>query len=356
MTSGNENFSEMEIVEPAMDADKISPIQVHQKLTPPWLIPLFLGTSLGIAIAFISGSAFKSGTGNQADKAAKETKSSMTVTVNPVETTSISLKLTTTGTVAARDLIPVLAQTNGLQIKQIPNNIKEGTTVEKGQVLAILDDSVLQTQISQGQADIDAKQADLKSRRADLQSKRASVTANQAIVKQRQADVTQANAALEEAERNFRRYKQLANGGVISQQELENRSFNVKTALTTINSAKAGVSSAQEIMRSTEENVLSAEEAVRSAEAAVRNSAAKVAQLKTQLAQTVVRSPVSGMIAEKLARVGDVTGVAPQTQLGTVIGGSQKLFSIIEFGQLELQAKVPQNQLVIGEHLSEGKN
>ncbi|MBC6434036.1 efflux RND transporter periplasmic adaptor subunit [Nostoc sp. HG1] len=74
-------------------------------------------------------------------------------------------------------------------------------------------------------------------------------------------------------------------------------------------------------------------------------TAARVQQLQTQLGQTVVRSPVAGVIAEKLARVGDVTGVPPQTQVGTVIGGTQKLFSIIQDEKLELQAKVPEIQL-----------
>jgi len=43
----------------------------------------------------------------------------MSVTVAPVETTR-ARTLNTTGTVAARELIAVLPQTTGLQIKQIP--------------------------------------------------------------------------------------------------------------------------------------------------------------------------------------------------------------------------------------------
>jgi len=42
----------------------------------------------------------------------------MSVTVAPVETTRVARN--TTGTVAARELIAVLPQTTGLQIKQIP--------------------------------------------------------------------------------------------------------------------------------------------------------------------------------------------------------------------------------------------
>ncbi len=40
-----------------------------------------------------------------------------------------------------------------------------------------------------------------------------------------------------------------------------------------------------------------------------------------------------------------MTGVPPQTQIATVVGGTQKLFSIIQDGKLELQALVPQVQL-----------
>ena len=53
----------------------------------------------------------------------------------------------------------------------------------------------------------------------------------------------------------------------------------------------------------------------KAAKADVRSSAAKVQQLQTQLGQTVVRAPVARAIAEKLARVGDVTAVPPQTQV-----------------------------------------
>jgi len=46
----------------------------------------------------------------------------------------------TTGTVAARDLIAVLPQTTGLQIKQIL--VEAGDVVKTGQVMAVLDNSV----------------------------------------------------------------------------------------------------------------------------------------------------------------------------------------------------------------------
>ncbi|WP_199316131.1 efflux RND transporter periplasmic adaptor subunit [Tolypothrix sp. FACHB-123] len=335
------------------DALKADDADVGQKLNSRsnrlWLKPLLLGTGLGFAIAIGGVGAFKHNTIPQqkavANNPASPAKPAMTVTIAAVEPASIAQKLNTTGTIAASDLIPVLPQTNGLQIRQIPENIKEGAFVKKGQVLAVLDDSILQTQIIQAKADVQSKQADVESKQADVTSKQATVSANQAIVNQRQADLAQAKARLEEAEKNFQRYQQLAASGAISQQELDTRSYTVKTATEAVRVAEENVRSAQANVGSSQANISIAQANVTKAQADVRSSAARVGQLQTQLGQTLVLAPVSGIIAEKLARVGDVTGIPPQTQVGNIIGGTQKLFSIIRDRQLELQAKVPEIQL-----------
>lgn len=327
----------------------------------PWLMPLLLGVGLGIAIAFGGMRLLANRSAGQqnpvATKPAATVAPSMTVTVAPVETTRVARTLNTTGSVAARDLIPVLPQTNGLQIKQVL--VKEGDSVKLGQVLAILDDSVLQDQIRQAKADVESKQADVGSQQADLASKQAAVATSQAnvasrqaVVQQRQADVAQAKARLDEATQNLRSYQQLANAGAISKQELLTRTTTVATATegvrlseANVRSAEQDVLSAQAAVKSAQANVNIARANINSAQAAVRSSNAKVEQVRTQQGQTAVRAPVSGLIAEKLVRVGDMTGVPPQTQVGTVVGGTQKLFSIIRDGSLELQALIPDIQL-----------
>nr|WP_306422097.1 biotin/lipoyl-binding protein [Nostoc sp. CHAB 5715] len=252
----------------------------------------------------------------QSAVADKKVNPAITVTIATVETARVFRTLKTTGTVAAGDLIPVLPQTNGLQIKSIPEDVKEGAFVKKGQVLAVLDGSILQSQISQAKADVESKQADLAARQADLAS-------NKAIVQQKQADLAQAKAKLEEAAKNYQRYQQLADSGTISKQELDTRSYTVKTATEVVNLS-------QENVRSAQANIGSAQAIINKAKADVKSSAAKVQQLQTQLGQTVVRSPVAGVIAEKLARVGNVTGVPPQTQVGTVIVAHKSYFRLSE--------------------------
>lgn len=346
---GDESFTEVEVEAPVKLEDGNFQQKRDNQPSRLWLMPLLLGTGLGVAIAFGGMGVFSHRPTNQqqaiANQGPKNAPPSMTVTTATVETTSVARTLSTTGTIAARDLIPVLPQTNGLQIKKIPQDIIEGALIKKGQVLAVLDDSILQAQISQAKADVQSKQADVQSKQATVTSNQATVAATVAIVQQRRADLAQAQAKLSEAQKNYQRYQKLATAGAISEQELDTRSYTVKTAIEAVRLAQENIRSAQANVGSAQANVSKAVADVNKALADVRNSAAKVEQLQTQLRQTLVVAPVAGIVSEKLARVGDVTGIPPQTQVGTVIGGTQKLFSIIRDGKLELQAQVPEIQL-----------
>ncbi|GAB1539304.1 efflux RND transporter periplasmic adaptor subunit [Scytonema sp. NUACC21] len=358
---GEESLSELELEEPvAVEDAKWEEKTTTEKRGNPWLVPLLVGAGLGVAISFGVGGMLGHRSASQTPapvKSVQKAAPTMTVTVALAETTRVARTLYTTGTVAARDLTPILPQANGLQIKQVL--VKEGEQVKAGQVLAVLDNSILQEQIRQAKAEVEAKQADVASKQADLLSKRASVTSseavvasNQAIVQQKLADLAQAKAKLREAELNFKRNQDLSGEGAISRQQFDTATTNLATATEAVRLAEANVKSAQANVKSAQANIGSAlagvsiaQANVSSAQANVKSSAARVEQLKTQLGQTLVRTPVSGVVAEKLARVGDVTGVPPQTQIGTVVGGTQKLFSIIQNGELELQALVPQVQL-----------
>lgn len=354
---GEESYSEIEVEEPITVED--STWQKKRVRRRSWPMPLLVGTGLGLGIAFAGMRVLGNRSTGEQPPAAKATKvaPTMTVTVGPTETTRVARILNTNGTVAARDLTPVLPQTNGLQIKQVLVNV--GDSVKAGQVMAVLDNSLLQDQIRQAQADVETKQADVASKQADFASKlaavesaEATVKSYEAVIQQKQADLGQAKAKLKDAQINYNRTQQLVAQGAISRQQLDTAETTLATATEGINlseanirSAEANVSSARATIGSARANVRIAQANVTSAQAAVKSAAAKVQQLKTQQGQTIVRAPVAGIVAEKLARVGDVTGVAPQTQVTNVIGGSQKLFSIIQDGQLELQALVPEVQL-----------
>ncbi len=212
-----------------------------------------------------------------------------TVTVATAAPATVADTLAINGSVQATDLLSIAPQASGLQIRQIL--VREGDAVSAGQAIATLDDATLQ---------------------ADLRQAQAQLSVSQAQVAQRQAALAQAQARLAEAQQNLARNQTLADRGAISQQELGSLQTQAVTAQESISLSRAEV---------------------QSAEAGVRSQQAAIDRLQTQLTQTTVRAPVAGVIAERLATVGDVS--APGSPIVT----------LIENNQLELAAEVPQTQL-----------
>lgn len=214
---------------------------------------------------------------------------SQTVTTAIVQTEAITQRIEATGTVQAHDLLPIVPQSPGLQIQAVL--VDEGMWVKPGQVLAQLDRSVLQSQIAQAQSQISAAQA---------------------VVRQRQAALAQTQATLQEAQANRDRFQTLAQEGAVSQQELDTRLTTFATAQESVRVAEANIASAQ---------------------ADLRSQQARLKQLQTQMAQTQVIAPAGGLVAQRWARVGNLSS------------NSDPLFSIIRDGRLELEVPLPETQL-----------
>jgi HlyD family secretion protein len=252
---------------------------------------------------------------------------------------------TVQGTVEARNWVSVIPKVAGVQIKSI--SVQEGQSVQKGEVIAVLDNSVQRDQLNQAKAQVGSAQAQLTAAQTQLNSAKAQVLGAQAqlsssesAVSQQQAKLAQQQATLNEAESNRRRYVTLAKQGAISTQELESRKTAAATARAGLNvsrsditTASAGVRNAIAQVAQNNAGVNNARAGVMQAQANVQNAIARQQELETQLAQaSLVVAPASGVIAKKNARVGDLTGTTP-------------LFSMIQNASVELQAKVPQTLL-----------
>jgi RND family efflux transporter MFP subunit len=254
-------------------------------------VGLAVGVAIGIAlgVGVFGNRATPPADSAPEDASVESTAPAQAVTVSPVESLQVSRTLEATGTVEAYDLLPILPRATGLQIQQVL--VDEGDTVTAGEVMAVLDRSVLEAQLTEAQADLQAEQA---------------------RVRQQEAALAQAEARLAEARTNLQRYENLSSEGAISAEELDTRA----TAATT----------AQEDVRVAEANL-------NSARADVQSQQARIQQLQTQLDQALVKAPANGLVAERMARVGNVTS------------GSTALFTVIRDRLLELQVTIPETQL-----------
>lgn len=253
-----------------------------------------IGLLLGVGVSLVGGRllsrpAAAPDVAETAAPAPETAGAATSVTVQTLQTATIQNSLKATGTVQAFDLLQISPQVSGLQIREV--RVRTGDQVTAGQVLAVLDDSVLRTQLTQAEANYAQAQAQ---------------------VIQEQAEQAQAEANAAEAQDNFERNQTLYEQGGISQQELNSRRTQAITAREEV-----GVSAAT----------------VQSAQATVNSRLAEIRRIETQLDQTVVTAPVNGQIAERQATVGDTSST------GTA------LFSLIQDGVLELVVDLPQRQL-----------
>jgi len=319
-----------------------------------------IGVGIGVLVAGIGSRVLQPSSQPKTEPAAIAVPS-QTVTVAQAKQQRVTRYLEATGSVAAFDLLPILPQANGLQIVEVL--VDEGDYVEAGQVLARLDRAELdaalagaQAQAVSGMAGISRAQADagqaiasVQQAEADLARTRTGVAQAQANFERAQATVAQMQARLAQAEREYDRYRQLAEDGAISQQAADFRYTDVLTAQEDYNKAieevavaQANIDAAQAEVSSAEAKLASSRSAVGAADAnvdtAIANldsAQASVQQVATRADQTVVVAPAAGIIAERNARVGDVKSSM----------SSQALFRIIADGRLEVQVKVPETQL-----------
>ena len=136
---------------------------------------------------------------------ADEREKSLTAVVATVSNHVLRNDILATGNVAAWREIPISTEANGLAIVELLAD--EGDAVEKGQVLARLNSSILTAQISQQNAAIDELKASLAAAESDLNRARlvrAGVISGQVteqretLVKTTTAKLAAARAALEE--------------------------------------------------------------------------------------------------------------------------------------------------------------
>jgi HlyD family secretion protein len=174
-----------------------------------------------------------------------------TITTARVTRGDLAETVGATGTLQAVTTVQVGTQVSGT-IQEL--NADFNSLVRKGQVLARLDQSLIQSQIEQARANLIRAEADLERLRV----------------------------ALEDSRTKFNRARELSEKKLIAQTELE----------------------------AAEVNVRSAEAQLRSQQAAVTQSQASLKQNQVNLAHTVIESPIDGLVISRNVDVGQTVAAS----------------------------------------------
>jgi HlyD family secretion protein len=151
----------------------------------------------------------------------------------------------------------------------------------------------------------------LKLERSQQVANRAKAEASLA---QSRAQVVEAEANLNEAQRQFDRAARLATSGSGSTSQREQAETSLASAKTKVESAK---------------------QAIAVAEADIKVIETQIADIDLRLARTEIKSPVSGTVSARTARIGAIAS-----------GSGSPLFTVIRDGQIELVADVTEADIL----------
>ncbi len=198
--------------------------------------------------------------------------------------------LAVTGTIVAREEASVGTDLNGLAVLAL--NADQGDTVKKGQVLAVLDRSLLDTQLAQAEAS-----------RAQAEASAAQVG----------AQIADAEVTVRQATDSLRRTQELQKKRVATQAQLDD-------ATNALDSAKARLGAAQKALTASQAQLAVIE--------------AQKQNIVVQIGKTEVRAPADGLVLSRSATLG-----------GVVSTSAAPLFRIAIHGEFELAADVAEIEM-----------
>ncbi len=229
--------------------------------------------------------------------------------------------VTASGYVVPRHKIEVSSKIIG-RVKELC--VKRGDRVKEGDVLLRLEDEDYQAQVRSSEAMVGALRARLDELKAGSRPQEIAAS---------QASVASAQATLRNAEEDFKRAESLTRDGVASSQDLDRARAARDVARAQLNSAQKNA----ELV-----TVGPRHEVIDAAEAQLREAEANLDYIKTTLANTVIKAPISGTILEKLAEQGELV---TNTNFGGSRGAKSSVVTMADMSDLQVEVDVNQADL-----------
>lgn len=190
-------------------------------------------------------------------------------------------------------------------------HVAEGDTVRKGDILALIDPDLYESQVRRGEASLSAARVQLAQSRSAVQ----------VAIAQKEQSTAQYN----NQKRIHKRNEELFQKGVISELEYDNSLMSLETAEADFKSASA--------------NLKSREDDVDAAGFNIESAQASLSELKTSLRKTTIHSPMDGVVSLLNVEQGERV-------VGTIQMSGDVLMRIADLSYIEAQVEVSENDIL----------
>jgi HlyD family secretion protein len=235
------------------------------------------------------------------------------VDIREVRRGQLRAPLTLVGTTQPWVLVTVRSRVEG-RLEALAVDV--GDAVKEGQELGRLDTALLDAAVHEAEA--------------GLAQARAQEASAKAGVAQAQSALEQSRLALAQAEVEAERYARLAERGISSRQEAEQRAMAARTA--------------QQALEAATQQVRTQESLVRAASAQVTAQEALLAAARERRSFASLRSPLTGVVLERLRAPGDL--LSPSAEV-LRLGDLSRVKVALSVSELELSRVVPGRQVPV---------
>ena len=239
----------------------------------------------------------------RSNKPAQAAPTALEVEVTQVKQDNVPIYRDWVGTTDGMVNAEIKAQVTGYLLKQ---DYKEGSLVQKGQLLFELDPRPFQAALDQASGDLVKFQGQLDQSLSQVTQAEAQVGQANSQVLQAEAQLAAAQANQGKTQLDVNKYAPLVEQKAVTQQDYDNAVQTNKASGAQVEAAKAGVESARSQLRLANAQVGTAKAAVSTAKGQVENARAAVKTAELNLGFTRIVSPIDGIAGIALAQVGNL--------------------------------------------------
>jgi HlyD family secretion protein len=224
----------------------------------------------------------------------------------PVERGTIATAVKATGSVDAVITVDVSSQLSG-RISEVFVNFND--EVKAGQPIARVDPEIFAARVNEAKAVLKVADATALVQKAAVDRARASIANAQTATKMAEAQTLVAKVRFEQAEKELRRKLELSRTGNVSERDLTQAQAQRDTSDAEMRAAAEDRNMKSQAISIAEAELRMAEANMQNAQAVVEQRQASLEQAELDLARTVIRAPIDGVIIKRDVNPGQTVAV-----------------------------------------------